>query len=355
MRRVIVALLVSLCIASCATLGGRSGKKAKAGNLDIYFLDMSGGASTLIVTPSGESVLIDTGSLEPKDRDAGRIYRATQAAGLKQIDHLVTTHFHSDHFGGLLALSKMIPIKAFYDKGALAPAEDKDQTERLYPLYREATRGRVAEIKPGDDMPLRSDPAGRIPFVRLHCVAAEKKVEGFDGDVDGRIAGFDIRQPDSGDNARSIALVLTYGKFRCFMGGDITWNMEHHLAQPKNIIGKVDLYQVTHHGMDLSNNPLLMRALSPTVCVAMNGPRKGIQPATFRTLQELPGMQAIYQIHYNKQYGDRGNAPPEFIANMNDPSKGEFIKVAVNAREGCFTVSIGANGFKKTYRIQEKE
>jgi hypothetical protein len=315
---------------------------------------MSGGASTLIVTPAGESVLIDTGSLEPKNRDAERIYRATQDAGLKQIDHLITTHFHSDHFGGILPLSKMIPIKTFYDKGVLAPEVDKDQTAKLYPLYKEATKGRVTAIKPGDDIPLKNDPKGRIPPVRIHCVAAEKKVEGFDGDVDARIPGFEIRQPDNGDNARSIALVLTYGKFKFFAGGDITWNVEHPLAQPNNIVGKVDLYQVTHHGLDLSNNPVLLRAISPTVCVAMNGPRKGIQTATFRSLQALPELQAIYQIHYNTQYGAKANAPPEFIANMDNPKKGEFIKASVNPTKGNFTVSIGVNGPKKTYAIKEK-
>jgi len=95
-------------------------------SLNIYFLDMVGGGSTLIVTPMGESVLIDTGSLEPAHRDADRILKACQDAGIKQIDYLVTTHFHSDHFGAILEVSKRISVKCFMDKGALPPQDEQD-------------------------------------------------------------------------------------------------------------------------------------------------------------------------------------------------------------------------------------
>jgi hypothetical protein len=186
----------------------------------------------------------------------------------------------------------------------------------------------------------------------LHCVAAEKIVEGFDGDVDAPMAGFEIKKPDTTDNARSIALVLTYGRFKFFAGGDITWNVEHHLAHPVNRIGKVDLYQITHHGLDQSNNPMLLKALSPTVCVAMNGPKKGIQPRTFRDLKTLPSVKAIYQIHYNTQYGDKGNTSPEFIANADNPQKARYIKASVNPQKRTFTISVNSNAPVGTYPIQ---
>jgi len=352
MRSVFLTLLAALCLVSCATPKTHPKSAAGSKTLDIYFLDMVGGGSTLIVTPLRESILIDTGSREPKHRDAERIYAAAQSAGLKQIDCLITTHFHSDHFGGILQLSQMIPIKKFMDKGALAPQEDRDQATDLYPLYQEATKGQVGAIKAGDDIPLRNDPAGEIPPLRLHCVAAEKKVEGLEGDVDAPVPEYEIRKPDNSDNARSIALLLTYGKFTFFAGGDITWNIEHHLAHPKNIVGKVDLYQVTHHGLDLSNNRILLQVLRPTVCVAMNGPKKGIQPNTFRALRQIPGVQAIYQIHFNTQYGKEGNTQPAFIANMQNPDKGELIKVSVDAAAHNYAVSIGVNGPKWIYSIQ---
>jgi len=354
MKPSVFAFCVALCMTSCTIFNPRSKVSDELKTLDIYFLDMAGGASTLIVTPLGESILIDTGSLEPKHRDAERIYGATQYAGLRQIDHLITTHFHSDHFGGILQLSKMIPIRRFYDKGFMAPTEDKDSVQRLYPLYRQATKGNVEQIKAGNDIPLKNDSKGRIPPLKLHCVAAEKRIEGFAGDVDAPVPGYEIRQPDKGDNARSIALVLAYGKFKFFAGGDITWNVEHHLAHPKNMVGKVDLFQITHHGLDLSNNPVFLRAIRPTVCVAMNGPKKGIQPKTFRALREIPDIQAIYQIHCNTQYGDEGNTRPEWIANMKDPKKGELIKVSVNHDKGNYSVSIGVNGPKRLYLVKAK-
>ena len=320
--------------------------------LDIYFLDMMGGASTLIVTPLGESVLIDTGSREPKHRDVDRIVRACRHAGLQQIDYLVTTHFDVDHYGGILELSKRIPIKTFFDNDT--PPQDitkRQAFQKLHPLYEQATNGKTILLRAGDDIPLRNGSEGKRPRLRLHCVTSQKRIEGFNVDIDAPVGGFEIKRPDNSNNAASIALVLTYGDFEFFAGGDITWNVEHHLSHPINRIGKVDLYQVTHHGLDHSNNPLLLKALNPSVCVAMNGPRKGIQPNTFQALQELSSVQAIYQIHYNVQYGDAVNTGKEFIANSKDPNQGEFIKVSAYPTGGYFTVSIGADGPTRKYKI----
>lgn len=353
MNRVLAILSLSLCLIATGCLAE---PKAHSPDkpLDIYFLDMAGGASTLIVTPLGQSVLIDTGSREPEHRDADRILRACKDAGLKQIDYLITTHFHTDHFGGILELSKRIHIQSFLDKGTLPSQQERnsDWFRHLYPLYQQATRGNAKPIRAGDDIPLKNDPTATFPPIRLHCVASEKKIEGFDGDIDAPVQGFEFKKPDNTDNARSIALVLTYGGFTFFAGGDITFNVEHHLAHPANRIGKVDLYQVTHHGLDQSNNPLLLKALSPTVCVAMNGPKKGIQPNTFNTLKVLPSVKAIYQIHYNTLYGDQGNTHPDYIANKYDPQKGRYIKASVYPDKGTFTVSIDRNGPRKTFPIQ---
>jgi len=323
--------------------------------LDIYFLDMMGGASTLIVTPRGESVLIDTGSLEPKHRDVDRIMRACRHAGLQQIDYLVTTHFDVDHYGGILELSQRIPIKTFFDNDT--PPQDitkRQAYQKLHPLYEEATHGKTILLRAGDDIPLRKGLEGKRPRLRLHCVTSQKRIEGFHGEMDAPVEGFEIRRPDNSNNAASIALILSYGDFEFFAGGDITWNVEHHLAHPLNRIGKVDLYQITHHGLDQSNNPLLLKALNPTVCVAMNGPKKGIQPNTFKALQELSSVQAIYQIHYNVQYGDAGNTAKEFIANADDPNKGEFIKASVFPKQGYYSVTFGTDGSTRKYEIKDK-
>lgn len=348
MKRMFIAFVV-VSVLGCNAWPGR-GQTGES--LDIYFLDMVGGASTLIVTPMGESVLIDTGSLEPKHRDADRIHKACMDAGLKQIDYLVTTHFDVDHYGGILELSKRIPIKRFIDNDT--PAKDiskRQRSQQLSPLYEEATKGKTKLLRAGEDIPLKNVARGKIAPMKLHCVASQKRVEGFDGDVDTPVEGFMMARPDTSNNAGSIALVLSYGGFKFFAGGDITLNVEHHLAHPVNRVGKVDLYQVTHHGLDRSNNPILLKALEPTVCVAMNGPRKGIQLRTFVALKTLPSVKAIYQIHYNTQYGDAGNTAAEFIAN-NVPQEGQYIKASVYPEKGIFTVSIGPDGAPKTYQIQ---
>jgi len=352
MKRIFVLLAIVLTVmaAACAVQAKRG---TAAETLDIYFLDMVGGGSTLIVTPLGESVLIDTGSLEPEHRDADRIERACRHAGLTQIDCLVTTHFDTDHYGGILELSKRIPIKTFIDNDT--PPKDiakRQAFQKLNPLYEQATKGKTKLLRAGEDIPLKNDPDGKLPAIRLHCVASQKQIEGFAGDIDAPVEGFEIAKPDTSNNAASIALVLTYGDFAFFAGGDITSNVEHHLAHPVNRIGKVDLYQVTHHGLDQSNNPILLKALSPTVCVAMNGPRKGIQPRTFKALNALPSVKAIYAIHYNTQYGDAGNPPPEFIANKDNPNQGEYIKASINAGKRTFTLQIGPDGERRIYGIQ---
>jgi len=351
MKRILtlLAIIPALTLAGCTALHGKSG--GAGGNLDIYFMDMMGGASTLIVTPAGESVLIDTGSLEPKHRDADRIERACRHAGLKQIDYLVTTHFDVDHYGGILELSKRIPIRRFIDSDTPPVRyERRQQFEKLATLYEQATKGKTKLLSDGEDILLKNSSKG--PQLRLHCLASQKKVEGFAGDIDAPVEGFEIRKPDTSNNAHSIALVLTYGDFKFFAGGDITWNVEHHLAHPVNRVGKVDLYQVTHHGLDMSNNTILLKALSPTVAVAMNGPRKGVQPRTFKDLNALPGLKALYTIHYNTQYGDAGNPPPEFIANKTNPNRGEYIKASVYPEKGVFTIQIGPEGKKRTYNTQ---
>jgi competence protein ComEC len=344
-----------LCASLILLIGLGSACAEESRPLDIYFLDMVGGGSTLVVTPMGESVLIDTGSLRPEHRDADRILKACEDAKLKQIDVLVTTHFHSDHFGALLEVSQRIHVKRFMDKGSYAPANDGDSwaAKGLYPLYEQATKGNLTTLKVGDDIPLANDPVGTMPAVRVHCVAAEKKVEGFDGDIDAPVEGITTEKPDDTDNARSIALLLTCGSFKFFAGGDITRNVEARLMHPTNRIGKVDLYLVTHHGLDLSNNELLLKAIDPTVCVASNGPRKGIDPQTFKAISALPGLKALYQMHYNTRGGDPGNTKPELIANPKDgPDKGEYIKASVRPDKGVFTLQIGPAGEKQTFNIQ---
>ena len=106
-----------------------SGAEAQASKtLDVYVIDVEGGNATLFVSPSGESLLIDTGNAgAAASRDAGRIMDAIHAAGLERIDHLIITHWHGDHFGGLAELASKVPIREFIDHGPnVQPGEPAD-------------------------------------------------------------------------------------------------------------------------------------------------------------------------------------------------------------------------------------
>src|SRR5262249_32951412 len=119
--------------------------------LNIYVVDVEGGNATLFASPSGQSVLIDTGNGGPAAvRDAERILAAMKDAGVSQIDHLITTHWHGDHFGAMAELAGRIPIKQFVDHGGnVQPQEGADTfLKDVYPaLY---AKGTHTVAKPGD-------------------------------------------------------------------------------------------------------------------------------------------------------------------------------------------------------------
>jgi hypothetical protein len=325
---------------------------ASDGRLDIYWVDVEGGGATLIVTPSGESVLIDSGS--PGARDSGRIHHvAADIAGLKKIDHYVTTHFHMDHYGGAAELSTLIPIGQVYDNGL--PTADPDNDPRdvrwvmLLRPYREFIADRRNVIHAGDMIPLRS-PAG-LPSLTLRCVAAKQHFAPAPaGAGPNPIAGENTPKPtDTTDNANSIALVLDFGPFRFFDGGDLTWNTEGALVTPVNRVGQVDVYQVDHHGLGLSNNPVLIHSLAPTVSVMNNGARKGTAGSTIEGLRSSPGLQAMYQLHKNVRGDIQNNTADEFIANVPEKCDGNYIHLAVDPSGLSYSVSIPATGHRRTY------
>ncbi len=328
--------------------------------LEIYFIDVEGGAATLLVTPDRESILIDSGWPGKDDRDPKRIVHVLKdLAGCQHLDHLVTTHWHTDHYGGVAGLARLVTITHFWDRGLPEDADARpdfpDGPKPSDPLgiaYRAASKGKRKSLQAGDSLPLTGLKAlvlasggqvigpssGPRAGGTAPAAAANSLCESAPADI----------PADPSDNARSLAILFSLGKFQFFDAGDLTWNVEMRLVCPIDLVGPVDLYQVTHHGMDISNHPTLIQTLSPTVAIMNNGPRKGGAPTTVKRLRSVPSIQAAYQLHRNAATSDDDNTDPSLIANKGS-SEGEFIRVRIASDGSRFTVQIGEHGPERTF------
>jgi competence protein ComEC len=313
-------------------------------NLEIYWIDAEGGASTLIVAPSGQSLLVDTANRNPEGRDAKRIMVAAQLAGIKKIDFLVTTHYHGDHIGGMQALAKLIPIDVYMDHGeSVEPG-----LAAAYKAYEDLSAGKRKILKPGDRVPLKGVD---VQVVISAGEAITKPLKGA-GMTNPACAEFKEHPPDSGpENNQSVGMVLKYGKFNFADLGDLTWNYEQKLVCPVNLIGKVDLFQVSHHGLDRSNSPQLISAIQPTVMVMNDGPRKGGLPSVFEILRKSPGLEDIWQVHLALNTPKEINTDEQRIANLGpvEECKADLLKASITPA-GKFTITNLRNSFSKSYQ-----
>ena len=363
MRKVLLATTVVL---ATTVLSGQARRA-----LDIYVVDVEGGNATLFVAPSGESLLIDTGNGGAGAvRDADRIMAAVKDAGLQQIDHLVTTHYHGDHLGAMSELAGRIPIRHFIDHGPAVQANPNIDAflQRDYVALHAKARHTV--VKPGDRIAMNGldvrvvTSAGQVINRALpgagapnpHCAATKPQA------------------PDPSENAQSVGTHVTFGRFRTVHLGDLTWNKEIDLMCPANRLGTVDLFLVSHHGQPSSNSEALVHAMRPRVGIINNGTRKGGQPDAMRVLFSSPGLEDLWQIHFSLLSGQEYTVPGLFIANdvderpnampiaaMPPPQPGpntpaapahngpaHWIKVSAQ-QDGSFTVTNGRNGFSKIY------
>ena len=308
MRRTF-AFLLTLALATA--VGSAQTRPSKT--LDIYFIDTEGGHSTLYVAPTGESLLMDTGS--PGGRDAARILAVIQAAGVKQIDHMVSTHYHGDHVGGLEELASKIPMVQFIDHGATS--EPKEMVPGFQKMYAELyAKAEHTVVKPGDTIPFDGV---TVAVATSHGQVLKTPLPGG-GQPNPACAGFVPRDESrvDPDNPMSVGLVFTYGKFRTVNLGDFTWNKEQELMCPNNPIGTVDLYLTSHHGIDQSGSPALVHGLQPRVAIMHNSTRKGGAIQTMQTLHTSPGLEDIWQLHWAYAAGLEHNTPSLFIANTED-------------------------------------
>ena len=276
-----------------------------AKTLDIYSIDVEGGQSTLFVSPAGESLLVDAGT--PGERDAGRIVAVAKQAGLTQIDYLVVTHYDGDHVGGVKDVADRIPVKNFVDHGPRvnpdgAPAPTPQQQanlDRTDGAYASAVAtGRHIVVKPGDKIPIKGLD---VDVVSGAGKVITKSLPGG-GAPNALCRDYAAHPVDTTENINSVGMVIgAFGRFRMLDLGDLTWNTEHNLACPNNLIGTVDVYLTTHHGLARSGVPALVEAIAPRVAVMNNGARKGGSVEVWDTLRKTKSIQDVWQLHYSEQ------------------------------------------------------
>lgn len=325
----------------------------KTGTLDIYFIDVEGGAANLLVTPEGESILIDSGYPDNQGRDLNRILNvARDTAGLKGIDHAVVSHWHLDHYGNHAALAASFPIGQFWDRGIPDTlAEDPGYQDRIA-AYRSASQNQSRPLKAGQYLKLRS---GATPL-KARVLSASRELITGEGPENPFADRHQPQPDDPSDNAASLSLLFTFGQFRYLTCGDLTWNVEARMVTPRNPAGKIDLFMVTHHGLPVSNNPALVLALDPVTAVMCNGPKKGGAESTLKTLREVTSLKNWFQLHRNVDLDPSLQAPRNFIANDGTTAdcEGQWILARVAPDGRTYTIQIGRDGEAHPYETRSE-
>lgn len=321
----------------------RAAHRSTANHLLIYSIDVEGGQSTLIVGPDGDSMLVDTGWPGHNGRDAERIQAAMHDAGVTRIDHLLITHYHVDHVGGVPNLVKHVQVGEFLDHGQ--NREESNSTRLGYAHYLESIGDKLHRVvKPGDTIAMHG--------MSVVVLAADgKHISAVPGikPVPNPYCSNERKWPeDPSENARSSGFLLKFGRFSFLDLGDLTGAKEVALVCPNNPIGTVDLFLVSHHGMDLSNSRALVDAVHPLVAIMNNGAHKGGKPVAWETVHDSPGLKALWQIHTAEDPGAK-NSPEQFIANPAGDGDGAYIKV-VASENGSFSVTNSRTGFTQEYR-----
>jgi competence protein ComEC len=340
----LAAVAACLFLLPCGTL-----RAQKSGSdLRVFFIDVEGGQSTLFVTPDHHSLLIDTGWPNHQGRDADRIVAAAHRAGLTRIDFVLLTHYHVDHTGGVPQLVARIPVGTFIDHGPLR--ETEKATVDAYDAYQKVlAAGKYQHIlaKPGMMLP--------IPGLTAEVLTADGNV------LDHALPGAgqpnpyckesQVRPPDQTENARSVGTLLTWGRLRILDLGDLTWDKEMDFLCPDNRIGHVDILVVSHHGWYQSSSPALVDAIAPRIAIMDNGATKGGSKPTVETIRKIPGLEALWMLHYSEEAGP-DNVPEPFIANLHGPDTGYGLELTVS-RGGGFSVYNPRTGKNTNYAARQ--
>jgi competence protein ComEC len=309
--------------------------QAKSNQLQVYFIDVEGGQSTLFVTPAGKSLLIDTGWDAHNGRDADRIVAAAKSAGLTKIDYVLITHFHEDHVGGVPQLLQRIPVGVFFDHG-----ENRELTPQVtgdYNNYKQAlATAHVNRVtaKPGEVLPIEGL---KVQVISADGNLIDKPLPGA-GQPNPYCATSETRPADQTENARSLGTLITFGKLKVLDLGDLTWDKETELMCPNNKLGHIDILVVSHHGWNQSSSPALVDAIQARVAIMDNGEKKGGSTPVLDTVRKAPGLETLWQLHFSDEGGAEHNTAEEYIANLSgvtDP--GNYLKLTASPG-GSFTV-----------------
>jgi len=311
--------------------------------LEIFFIDVEGGQSTLFVTPAGQSLLIDTGWGYNAYRDANRIAVAAKHAKIKKIDYVLITHYHSDHVGGVPQLLKKMTVEHFADHGP--NREESKETKTLYSEYQTAI-GSIDHmvLKPGDKLPIKGMD---VTAVSGDGTVLAQALPGA-GETNKACTGVQPKASDPSENARSLGVVIQFGKLRIVDLGDLTWNKELELMCPDNKLGKADIYIASHHGIDQSNSPALVHGLRPRVAVLDNGTKKGATPSAWDIIKSSPALEDIWQLHFADAGGSEHNAADPFIANVTEADTGFYLKLTAR-EDGSFEIFNARNKYERKY------
>jgi competence protein ComEC len=303
--------------------------------LHIFFVDVEGGQATLLVTPAGESLLIDTGWPGNDGRDADRIVAAARKAEISKIDYILITHFHTDHVGGLPQLAARIPIGTVIDHGDNRESTDAP-TVQGWQAYQEllaAKKFKRLTVRPGERLPVGGMQA---TVVSADGAVIDHPLPGA-GQENASCKNAEKYSTDQTENLRSVGTMITFGKLRIVDLGDLTRDKEMELVCPKNKLGRVDIYVVSHHGWSQSSSPALLNAIAPRVAIMDNGAKKGGTPSVWDIIEKSPRLENLWQLHFSDEGGAAHNVPAEFIANPQGPDAGHHLELTARP-DGSFDV-----------------
>ena len=347
-KRTLGLLLISVCAVASLAAATRT--------LDIYFIDTEGGQSTLLVSPSGETLLIDAGfagldtNNPDKDvaRDAHRVADVASVAHVRRINTLLVTHFHGDHAGGVAHLTELVPVRTFVDHGPAT--QDVPVMRQKVGSYAEewATafgKGRHRVVTTGAKLPVKG--------IDVTVVEALGKPIERRGAPNAGCDGLQKRADGNPEDSASLGVVAQYGQFRFANFGDLPWNLEVALLCPENRVGTIDVYEAAGHGREPS---AAVAAMAPRVVVLDNGARKGGGAATLQAFRHFPGFEGLWQLHKNVMGGADGNPSDAFSVNLEDIDNTMHVAhyLRVSAKEdGSFTVFNSRTGDTKNYPARQ--